>query len=202
MFDTDKLSRIFPKTSRDILESYIGPLNGTVERFDLNTVDRAASFIAQVGHESGYLTRITENLNYSKAGLLKTFKKYFNDATATQYARKPEKIANRVYANRMGNGNESSGDGWRFRGRGLIQVTGRNNYTRLAQFLDMPLEEVLKYLETHEGATVSAGWFWDENNLNQFADAKDIRTLTRRINGGLNGLEDRIDLWERALDIL
>ena len=164
---------------------------------------RIAGFLAQVAHESGGFTAIKENLNYSAKGLMTTFKKYFPDeATAKQYEKKPEKIANRVYANRMKNGPEESGDGYRFCGRGLIQLTGRDNYTKFAQALDMSIEDTVAYLETPNGALVSAAWFWDNNKLNQYCDRDDFVTLTKRINGGTIGLEDRKHHYQIALNLL
>jgi putative chitinase len=146
---------------------------------------------------------LQENLNYSSSGLMKTFKKYFPDETvASQYAKQPEKIANRVYANRMGNGNEASGDGYKYRGRGLIQLTGKDNYTRFAESIETPVEEIPEFLGTFEGAVQSACWFWETNNLNQFADSGDMLTLTKRINGGYIGLEDRVKHYEHALEVL
>jgi putative chitinase len=132
-----------------------------------------------------------------------TFKKYFpNDDIAKQYERKPEKIANRVYANRMGNGPEESGDGYKYCGRGLIQLTGKDNYTRFAADLGISVEDTVKYLETPQGAVSSAGWFWDNNNLNSYCDKDDFVTLTKRINGGTIGLEDRQHHYHIALDLL
>jgi putative chitinase len=146
---------------------------------------------------------IRENLNYRAASLIKTFGKYFpDDATAAAYAGRPEKIANRVYANRMGNGDEASGDGYRFCGRGLIQVTGRDNYTLFAGSLGIPVEEASDYLATFEGAAQSACWFWETNNLNRYADAGDIKGMTRVINGGYIGLENRISHYEHALHVM
>jgi len=171
--------------------------------YDINTPERVAAFIAQCAHESGGFRFLKENLNYKAASLQKVFPKYFPDAgTAAAYANKPEKIANRVYANRMGNGDEASGDGWRYCGRGLIQLTGKNNYTFFAGSLDIPIEEASEYLETFEGAVQSACFFWDQNGLNKWADAKDILTLTKRINGGTIGLEDRKKHYEHALHVL
>ena len=132
----------------------------------------------------------------------KIFGKYFpDDATALAYEKKPEKIANRIYASRMGNGDEQSGDGWRYRGRGLIQVTGKTNYTWFAASLQITPEEAAEYMQTFEGAAQSACWFWESNNLNQWADKGDIVTLTKKINGGTIGLEDRIKHYEHALHV-
>jgi putative chitinase len=164
-----------------------------------------AAFLAQCSHESGGFTALKENLNYKPATLRKIFGKYFpSDELANEYCSRPNKqeaIANRVYANRMGNGDEASGDGFRYCGRGLIQLTGKNNYTFFAGSLDIPVEEASEYLQTFEGAVQSACFFWEQNKLNQWADAGDILTLTKRINGGTIGLEDRIKHYEHALHI-
>ena len=174
-----------------------------MDYYEIQSQHRIAGFLAQVIHESGGFTLIKENLNYSADGLRKTFGKYFRTIElANQYARKPEMIANRVYANRMHNGDEASGDGYRFCGRGLIQITGRENYTNLAEALEMSLEDCVSYLETPEGACSSAGWFWDTNQLNDYCDSGDFIMLTKRINGGTNGLEDRRHYYDLAISLL
>ena len=171
--------------------------------YDINTPLRVAHFIAQCAHESGNFVFIKENLNYRAASLMTTFKRYFPTMElAQQYEKRPEKIANRVYANRMGNGDEASGDGWRYCGRGLIQLTGKDNYTFFAGSLGISVEEASEYLGTFEGAAQSACWYWEQNNLNRFADANDVRGLTRAINGGYIGLEDRQKHTEHALHVL
>lgn len=174
--------------------------------YDINTPKRVAAFIAQCAHESGGFTALKENLNYKAATLRKIWPKYFpTDAIANDYASRLHKqmhIANRAYANRMGNGDEASGDGWKFCGRGLIQLTGRNNYQAFADSLEMSIDDVPEYLGTFEGAAQSACWFWESNNLNRFADKGDIKGLTRAINGGFLGLEDRIKHYEHALHVL
>jgi putative chitinase len=170
--------------------------------YQIDTPHRLAAFLAQCAHESGGFTAVKENLNYRAASLRKTFGKYFpTDELAAQYAQKPQAIANRVYANRMGNGDESSGDGYRYCGRGLIQLTGKDNYFWFAASLEISPEEASDYMETFEGAAQSACWFWETNNLNQWADRGDILTLTKRINGGTIGLEDRKKHYEEALHI-
>lgn len=201
MLNVELLKKLFPKTRLSILDKYVEPLNIVCKYYNIfENNKRLAAFLAQTGHESGGFNFIVENLNYSVEGLRTTFSKYFpDDEIAAIYARKPEKIANRVYANRMDNGDESSGDGWKFRGRGLIQITGRENYTKLSSALELDIESTIAYLETTNGATVSAGWFWDTNRLNQFADRDDFITLTKRINGGTNGLQDRMNYYELAL---
>lgn len=171
--------------------------------YDIDTPARLAAFLAQTAHESGGYRAIKENLNYRAVTLRKVFAKYFpDDATANAYAQQPEKIANRVYGGRMGNGPESSGDGYRYCGRGLIQLTGKDNYQRYAQSLEISVEEASEHLTTFEGCVQSAAWFWEANNLNQYADNGDILTMTKRINGGTIGLEDRKKHYEHALHIL
>ncbi len=185
------------------LDNWYGALSEICPEYDIDSPKRVAAFVAQCAHESGGFKFLKENLNYKAASLRRVFPKYFlDDATAAQYANKPQMIANRVYANRMGNGDEASGDGWRYCGRGLIQLTGKNNYTFFAASLEMPVEEVPDYLETFEGAVQSACFFWEQNKLNQWADSGDILTLTKRINGGTIGLEDRIKHYNHALEVL
>lgn len=195
----DILQKIAPQTKVEKLQNFIESLEVACDTYEINTVSRQACFLAQVAHESGGFNAVKENLNYGAKGLMGTFKKYFPDEeTALAYERQPEKIANRVYANRMGNGDEESGDGFKYRGRGLIQLTGKNNYTAFATDMSMNLDEAVDYLETYEGACMSAAWFWWKNNLNQLADKEDMLNLTKKINGGTIGLEDRIHHFELA----
>jgi putative chitinase len=174
--------------------------------YDINTPQRIAAFVAQCAHESGNFMVLKENLNYRAATLRKIFPKYFpTDAIANDYATRLNKqmhIASRAYANRMGNGDEASLEGWKFCGRGLIQLTGKNNYQAFADSLEMNIDDVPEYLGTFEGAAQSACWFWETNNLNKWADAGDIKELTRRINGGYIGLEDRIKHYNHALHVM
>jgi putative chitinase len=174
--------------------------------YDINTPQRVAAFVAQCAHESAGFKFLKENLNYRAASLRKVFPKYFpNDDIANQYANRPNKaeaIANRVYANRMGNGPEESGDGFRYCGRGLIQLTGKHNYEAFAMSIETPVEDIPEYLQTFEGAVQSACWFWETNGLNRWADAGDIKELTRRINGGYIGLDDRIKHYNHALHVM
>ena len=204
MITLDILQQLCPKTKKSVLELYAVPLHEVAEYYDMyENMNRAAAFVAQTAHESGGFNFVKENLNYGAKGLATTFKKYFpTEADAKPYERQPEKIANRVYANRMGNGDEASGDGYRFCGRGLIQLTGRNNYTKFAADLGISVEDTVAYLETPAGAVSSAGWFWDNNNLNQYCDKNDFVTLTKRINGGTIGLEDRQHHYQLALKLL
>lgn len=187
------------------VEYWYNSLCQILPEYEINTPERVAAFVAQCAHESGGFKFLKENLNYKAASLRKVFPKYFpDDAIANEYASKPNKqeaIANRIYANRMGNGDEASGDGFRYCGRGLIQLTGKNNYTLFAASIGISVEEAAEYLQTFEGAVQSACWFWDQNNLNQWADKKDILTLTKRINGGTIGLDDRIKHFNHALEI-
>jgi putative chitinase len=179
-------------TPAETADRWVPWLNMTMLKYDINTPQRQAMFLSQLAHESGNFRHVVENLNYSAAGLQKVFKKYFpTEAEAQAYARQPEKIANRVYANRMGNGDEASGEGWKYRGRGLIQLTGKNNYASFSLSADNNALLEPDLVAEPELAAVSAGWFWNTNRLNQLADTGDVRAVTRRINGGFNGLADR-----------
>ena len=187
------LKIVAPDTSNDVLQSYLVPMNKVCTKYAINTsAERLASFLAQVAHESGGFTATKENLNYSTDGLRKVFGKYFpSTSMAAQYARKPMQIANKVYADRMGNGPERSGDGFKYRGRGLIQLTGKTNYSSIAKDLNMSIDDCVAYLETPDGIVESAGWFWNKNKLNNYCDHSDFTGLTKAINGGTNGLDDR-----------
>jgi putative chitinase len=184
------------------IEHWYEALEQLLPDYDINTPQRISAFVAQCAHESGGFKFIKENLNYKAATLSKVWPKLFPPDIAEQYAGQPERIANRAYANRMGNGPEESGDGYKFCGRGLIQLTGRNNYQAFADSLQITPEEVSEYLGTFEGAAQSACWFWESNNLNQYADKGDILTMTKRINGGTLGLEDRIKHYNHALNVM
>jgi putative chitinase len=170
--------------------------------YQMNNPLRIAHFMSQIEHESG-LKAISENLNYSKSGLLKTFGKYFTEAKADEYARNPEKIANVVYANRMGNGDECSGEGWEFRGRGFIQLTGKSNYIVLSKDTRIDYVENPDWLLREPDAMIAALWFWNKNKLNLLADKDDAKAVTRKINGGYNGLKHRLELlseWKLKLE--
>ena len=197
----EQLNEFFEDTDEDIIQKFLDPLNEVMTFYEINTSQRISMFLAQIGHESGGLRTIKENLNYSADRLKVVFPKYFRGVDTTQFAKNPQKIANRVYASRMGNGNESSGDGYSYRGRGLIQLTGKSNYTAFAQDMSMPLEEATSWLDDPEGAAWSAGWFWDSRELNQWADNGDVLTVTKKINGGTNGLEERKSNYAEALKI-
>lgn len=186
----------------NLIQKYSKSLEQTMIEFFIETEKQKAMFLAQLLHESAMLADTTENLNYSENGLLKVFPKYFDRSRAIKYARNPERIANRVYANRMGNGNEDSGDGWRFRGRGLIQLTGKENYVACGKELGFDLIKNPDYLLTPTGSARSAGWFWESRNLNLSADKGDIVTNTKIINGGLKGLEHRTSLYKSLIALL
>jgi putative chitinase len=199
-FTKEQLKDMIPKNP--YVDQWFEAISEILPEYEITTPQRVAAFLAQCAHESGGFVFLKENLNYKAASLRRVFPKYFpDDAIAAQYAGKGEMIANRVYANRMGNGDEASGDGFRYCGRGLIQLTGKNNYTFFAGSLDIPVEEASEYLQTFEGAVQSACFFWEQNKLNQWADAGDILTLTKRINGGTIGLEDRVKHYNHALHI-
>ena len=200
----DQLRQLLPKNP--YVENWHQALSQLFPDYGIDTPQRMAAFIAQCAHESANFMVLKENLNYRAATLRKIFPKYFpDDAIANDYASRPNKqeaIANKVYANRMGNGDEASGDGFRYCGRGLIQLTGKSNYSWFAASIEITVEEASEYLQTFEGAAQSACWFWETNNLNQWADKGDILTLTKRINGGTIGLKDRIKHYNHALHVL
>ena len=182
-------------------DKYLSDLNSTLPKHEIDNALRIAHFLAQVLHESARMKYVRENLNYSAQALLNVFGKYFTPAQAQVYARQPEMIGSRVYAGRMGNGNEASGDGYRYRGRGLIQLTGKSNYRNFSQWigddvLAQPDVVATKY------AVHSAIYYWVSNNLNTVADIDDIKQLTKRVNGGYNGLNDRIALLDKAKQLL
>ena len=196
-----QLKELFPQNKNT--EALANALNRVLSKYDINTTNRVAGFLAQCGHESLGFTVLRENLNYSATSLLKVFPKYFKTlAEAKSFERNAEKIANRVYSGRMGNGAEASGDGYKFRGRGAIQLTGRDNYTRFAESLGWKINDTIDYVETLDGAIESACWFWMTNRLNRFCDADDIVGMTKRINGGTIGLEDRVKHYNHAKKIL
>ena len=202
-FTEDAVHHLIPKVKN--FDEWYTNLSNILPEYDIDTPKRVAAFMAQCGHESGGFTLMQENLNYSAKGLVGTFKKYFpTEAHAKPYERKPEMIANRVYANRMGNGDEASGEGWYFRGRGIVQITGKNNYTKCSQSLfesNVLIENPDLLLES-EYAIHSACWFWSAARLNELSDIGDMKTMTKRINGGFIGLEDRIHHYNHAIEIL
>lgn len=200
-FTIETFKKMFPKTKNP--QNIFDAVNKYMSKYEINTVNRLAGFLAQCGHESGGFTIFKENLNYSAEGLQKIFKKYFPTAAeAAKYARNPEKIANKVYANRMGNGSETSGDGWKYAGKGAIQLTGKSNYEAFAKSKQITLDEASKYLTTIEGAIESALWYWGSRGLNATCDKDDIVSMTKKINGGTIGLEDRKKHYQEFKHIL
>jgi putative chitinase len=180
-------------------EEWIEAINQTFETFGIETPEQQASFLGQCGHESNGFTALSENLNYKAESLCKVWPKRFPTLEAAQpYNRNPEAIANHVYAGRMGNGDEESGDGFAFRGRGLIQLTGRANYRACGEALGVDLESDPDLVATPQFAALSAGWFWSTHGLNNIAE--DIVAVTKKINGGTLGLDDRVARTQRALD--
>lgn len=181
---------------------WLAAIQSACAEFQINTPKQIAAFIAQTAHESAGYTRLTENLNYSAEALMRVWPKRFPTKTvADAFARNPELIANQVYSSRMGNGPVQSGDGWKFIGRGLKQLTGRDNYTRCGNALGFKLVESPEMLLRPVGASRSAGWFWRVNDCGPLADAGEFEKLTKRINGGLIGLEDRKARYDRVLAV-
>jgi putative chitinase len=199
----EHLVALLPKNP--YIDHWYNALSKLLPDYEINTPKRMAMFMAQCAHESNNFTALEENLNYKPASLRKLFGKYFpTDELAAEYCSRPNKqeaIANRIYANRMGNGDEASGDGFKHKGRGLIQLTGKDNYTFFGGSLGISVEEAAEYMHTFEGAAQSACWFWETNNLNQWADAGDVLTATKKINGGTIGLEERTQHYQHALVI-
>ena len=182
---------------------WIDAINETFEKFDISTPERQACFLGQCAHESGGFTALSENLNYSASSLCRVWPKRFPTVTDGQNCEKnPQKIANKVYANRMGNGDEESGEGYAYRGRGLIQLTGKSNYEACGEALGVDLVENPDLVATPQYAALSAGWFWNKNKLNAYADKNDMEGLTKKINGGTHGIEDRVARTQAAIDIL
>jgi putative chitinase len=205
MITAEQFKQLFPRAQDP--ESWAASMNEVFPTYDINTPQRVAAFLAQCGHESGGWTVFEENLNYSAQGLNGIFRKYFPTVEeATPYARKPEMIANKIYANRMGNGSPESGDGYRFRGRGPIQLTGRANYTAFAKEMFEDWENVVQNPDwvtaDRDFALMSAIWFWNKNKLNHEADIGDIKTMTKKINGGYIGLDDRIKHYNECIHLL
>lgn len=195
-------------TSEHLKKMHIDPvwvdaLNETFQRFDISTPVRQASFIGQCGHECANFKVLEENLNYRAETLMKLWKSRFPTIEiANEYARNPKKIANKVYSSRMGNRDEASGDGYRFRGRGCIQLTGHANYFHAGQACGEDFVMNPDLVATPKYAAMTAGWFWNTHKINQFADRQDFTLMTKKINGGTIGLDDRIKHINHALDIL
>jgi putative chitinase len=202
----EKLLTILPaaKNCKDldaVIENLNMTLSSLIDETNFANIKRQAAFIAQCAHESGSFTTFIENLNYSAEGLHNTFPKYFASVQAAKpFERQPEKIANKVYGGRMGN--NTTGEGWKFRGRGLIQLTGKENYTKCGKTIGVDLLTNPDYASTIEGAFKTALWFWNSNGLNAFADKEDLVGMTKKINGGTKGLEERKEFYHRAVKVL
>ena len=180
---------------------WLEPLNDVFSKYQINTPKRQACFIGQCQHESNNFRALEENLNYSAKALMRTWPSRFpEDMIANQFANNPQKIANKVYAGKMGNSQEN--DGWTYRGRGVIQLTGHDNYAVFAKASGLDCVRNPDLLLDPKNAMLSAGWYWNKHGLNALADAYDVQTITKRINGGLNGIDDRIERSDRALLIL
>jgi len=205
-FTKEQLGKIIPG-NKDV-EDWHEALIAIMPKYEINTKRRVAHFLSQCAHESNNFRSLQENLNYSEKALKAVFGRYFGDApkaNAAEYARNPEKIANRVYFDKyrkykMGNTNE--GDGWLFRGRGLKQLTGRENYTNFGKSIDITAEEAAEYVATPKGAVESACWFWNAKKLNNIADTDDVTKMTKIINGGNIGLADRQSRYKNAMEVL
>lgn len=188
-------------TTPELADRWVVALNETCEEFAIDTPFRIAGFLSNVAHESAGFKFVRENLNYSAASLMRVWPNRFPTLEVAQrYAMQPEKIANRAYADRMGNGDEASGDGAKFLGRGLIQLTGKNNYVAYSLACDNEALQHPEIVEQPKYAAESAGWFWSVNRLNTLADAQDIGGMCKRINGGYNGLDDRQMKYAKIMD--
>jgi putative chitinase len=201
-FNETQLTQILPGIKD--LNNWFTAFTDILPNFDITTVNRVAMFLAQSGHETGNYTVFEENLNYTAQGLVNTFPNYFKTNDPNNYAHDPEKIANLVYSNRMGNGDVNSGDGWKFRGRGALQLTGKENYSLCSNALygDLRLLNTPEILISFEGAIASACWFWQKHNLNILCDSGNIKEVTLLVNGGYIGLPDREIRYNKALSIL
>lgn len=205
----EQLAAIMPLAHSNV-DVYIDALNRAMNEFEISTTNRQAAFLANVAHESAELSRALENLNYSANGLLLVFGRYFDKESANAYARQPERIANHVYANRNGNGDEASGDGWKYRGRGLIQITGRDNYRACGDALGMDLVAIPELLADPAHASDSAAWFFRSNGCNELADADDFQGVCGIINCGrkdaplsrILGYDERVKYWLAAKRVL
>ena len=202
-FTLDHASEILKHNEQ--VEHWYTALCDNLPNFDIYNKERVAAFLSQTCHESANYTVLHENLNYRAESLIKTWPTRFNLGNASQYARNQEKIANKVYCDRMGNGNEASGDGWKYRGRGPIQITGKSNYRScsMAVYGDERLLDTPELLETDMDVAVkSACWYWNSRHLNELADEGNVKEITLKINGGYNGLPDRTAKYTVAMTIL
>lgn len=200
MITKKQFNLIFPNCSDS--ESWISAMSELFPKYEINTPERISAFIAQCGHESGGFRVFEENLNYSAKGLQLVFGKYFKNKNILEYARNPEKIANLVYANRMGNGNPETGDGWKYRGRGPIQITGKYNYFQFSYDMGIDISNPDILCKDIKISLLSAIWFWNKHNLNIYADSRNLIQMTKIINGGDKGLKSRIEYFDKILVLL
>lgn len=202
MINSDDLKSIMPTCSQSTIDIFIPFIDASFEEFDISTPLTQSAFLAQAAFESVELSHLAENLNYSAERLLAVFYTHFEQGEALGFAHNPEKIANRVYANRMGNGDESTGDGWKYKGRGIFQMTGKFMYEQCGLGLGIDLLNNPELLEEPENATRSAAWFWDTHSCNSLAEQGLFRTITQKINGGMNGYNERVAYFEKAKSVL
>jgi len=202
MLTIDVLKQCLPQAKVAKLEMFIEGFNETFDTFEMNTPERQAMFLAQTAHESGSFNFVEENLNYKAATLSRIWPSRFPPEVAAEYGGKPEKIANKAYGGRMGNGPEATGEGYKYRGRGIIQLTGKDNYRACGNALGKDLVAEPDLVAQNPYAVLSAGWFWDTRKLNQWCDKCDVLTVTKKINGGTIGLEDRKKHFEHILEVL
>ena len=204
LLDVSVLRAACPERSEDQLRPWLAPLRMACEKFEINTIRRVAAFVATIAHECLFIPGREENLNYTAKRLAAVWPNRFKgqsgpNALALACERNPQKLGNVVYANRMGNGPPESGDGWRFRGVGPLQLTGRSNHEDFAKAMGLDLDTAEDYLRTLEGGVMSAAWFWEENDINRLADTPGVSDEARRINGGVIGLEDRKARFDRTV---
>ncbi|CAB4241828.1 COG3179 Predicted chitinase [uncultured Caudovirales phage] len=197
----DILAACLPQAKRDRLEMFCEGINETFEHFEINTPNRMAMFLAQTAHESGNFSAVEENLHYKAKALMAFWPKRFQ-GVAEQYQMNPEKIANRAYCDRMGNGNEASGEGWAYRGRGLIQLTGKDNYRHCGDALGIDLLSDPDQVSHNPVAVLSAGWFWNTRKLNAISDTGNVEHVTKLINGGTIGLAERTAHFNHIVQVL
>jgi putative chitinase len=199
-FSEEKLISLLPNAKNH--KKWFNELKTLLPQFEINTTKRLAAFISQTSYESIGYTVFKENLNYNANTLLTIWNNKFTPESAQAYSRKQEAIANRVYANRMGNGNEESGDGWKYRGRGLIQITGKDAYNKFASYIGMDLDDTIDYLETTHGVIHVSCWLWKNMNLNDFVDANDMVSLIQRLTHGLIDVDKRIEEYNKMINII
>jgi putative chitinase len=186
----------------DLALDWFDPLNAAAEGYEIDTPERISAWLGQLMQESAKFRVLEENLNYSSDALMRVFSKYFTPAEAMSFAHRPQDIANRVYANRLGNGDTTSGDGWRYRGRGLIQITGKQNYQAVSKAFNYDFTQDPNAMLEMTWAALSAAWYWSEHGCNDLADAKDYKGITLKVNGGTNGLQNRIAYTQQAASVL